>query len=70
MAQLRLCLGTFLRATAKGCIYCSGTKLAEVDFVDGANITHDYKYDYTEVVLKNASTPVKVICPTHGPFLP
>lgn len=32
------------------------------------NETHNNKYDYTNSVVKNATTKIEVICPIHGSF--
>jgi hypothetical protein len=38
-------------------------------FIHDAKIAHGDKFDYSEVVYKNAQTKVRIICPEHGPFL-
>lgn len=38
-------------------------------FIESATITHNNKYDYSQVEYKNASTKVIIICPTHGQFM-
>ena len=37
-------------------------------FIEKARAIHDDKYDYGLTEYKNASTKVKIICPTHGVF--
>ena len=39
------------------------------EFVNRARKVHGDKYDYSKVVYVNASTKVKIVCPTHGVFL-
>jgi predicted nucleic-acid-binding Zn-ribbon protein len=38
-------------------------------FIKEAKIVHNYKYDYSKSVYKNAITKMIIICPTHGTFL-
>lgn len=40
-----------------------------LDFIETANIVHNFKYDYSKVVFVNSSTEVIIICPIHGEFL-
>ncbi len=40
----------------------------EEEFIEKANIKHNYKYDYSNVSYKNSLTKVEIICPEHGPF--
>lgn len=57
-----------------GCPICNTKKRNEarrlgVDaFVERAHMVHDNKFDYSLVSYTNASTPVDIICPTHGVF--
>lgn len=37
-------------------------------FIEKANITHNYKFNYINFIYKNNSTPSFIICPTHGSF--
>lgn len=37
-------------------------------FIEKAKVIHGDKYDYGLTEYKNASTKVKIICPTHGVF--
>jgi hypothetical protein len=39
------------------------------DFVEKAKKIHGNKYDYSLVEYRNSTTPVRIICPTHGEFL-
>lgn len=41
-------------------------RMSKEEFMNRSNITHDNKYDYTEVEYVNAHTPVTIICPIHG----
>ncbi len=38
------------------------------DFIANANVTHKYKYSYSNVVYKNSRTKVTITCPIHGDF--
>jgi DNA-directed RNA polymerase subunit M/transcription elongation factor TFIIS/very-short-patch-repair endonuclease len=38
-------------------------------FLSDARKIHGNRYDYSEVVYKNSTTKIKIICPEHGPFL-
>lgn len=57
-----------------GCPVCNTKKRNEarrlgVDaFIERARTVHDNKFDYSLVSYTNASTPVDIICPTHGVF--
>ena len=46
-----------------------GKKLTLNEFIEKANIIHDYKYDYSKVNYINIHTKVCIICPEHGEFL-
>jgi hypothetical protein len=43
-------------------------KTAE-QFIQEVNLIHNFKFDYSKVVYKNAHTKVIIICPIHGEFL-
>lgn len=43
--------------------------LGKETFIERANKIHHCKYSYENVVYKNNSTKVEIICPKHGPFL-
>ena len=57
-----------------GCTDCGDIKKStsqrkNVDeFINESNITHNYKYDYSEVNYVNARTDVTIICSKHGKF--
>jgi len=38
------------------------------DFIKEANKVHNYKYDYFDVIYKNAHTNIIIICKKHGSF--
>lgn len=40
----------------------------KLDFLRRANIVHSGKYDYSDVVYKNAYEKVTIVCPDHGKF--
>ena len=39
------------------------------EFVNKANIVHNFKYDYSKVDYKNNYTNITIICPIHGEFI-
>jgi len=43
-------------------------KLTTKDFIEKANKTHNFKYDYSNVNYINSQTKVEIICPEHGSF--
>lgn len=49
------------------CSVCARVNIAEA--INRFKSVHGDKYDYSEVVYINTKTKVKIICPTHGPFL-
>lgn len=56
---------------SRGCPECSfdEQRLSQEDFIIKSNQTHDYKYDYSSVVLtKGFKQKVEIVCPTHGVF--
>ena len=55
----------------KGCRKCAYTELLKTTkyFIDKSKLLHSHKYNYNEVIYKNAITKVKIICPKHGYFL-
>lgn len=44
-------------------------RLTTQEFIAQAKEIYGNKYDYSEVVYKNSTTKVRIICPEHGPFL-
>lgn len=38
------------------------------EFIKKANLIHDGKYNYTNIIYKNRTTKIEIICPTHGSF--
>ncbi len=56
----------------RGCPLCKATKQAQrlkLNFITKAKQIHgEHTYDYSEVEYVDVYTPVKVICPKHGPF--
>lgn len=58
----------------RGCIKCRNDKFSINYgkglhlFVKQANIIHNNKYDYSQVIYKNTHTNVKIFCPIHGNF--
>ena len=54
----------------RGCPKCNGGVLSNVDeFIKKAKNIHGDSYIYTDVIYKNAITPVSIICKKHGVFL-
>ena len=67
--------GEFLQTPAdhihnkSGCPICAGNAELTLDrFLADAKSTHGGRYDYGCVKLQGNSTPVEIICPTHGSF--
>ena len=52
-----------------GCPKCSGLeRLTTEEFVNRAREVHSDRYDYNNVIYKNAYTPVEIFCKVHGYF--
>jgi len=57
-----------------GCPECGRLKTAESksyskqDFVNKADIVHDFKFDYTKSIYKNAKSNITITCRSHGDF--
>ena len=52
-----------------GCSKCSkNCKLTKDEFINLANTTHNWKYDYSKANYVNANTVICIICPEHGEF--
>lgn len=60
--------------TGAGCKQCATKEnadrlaLGEKEFIARANKVHGDKYDYQNVIYKNANTKVEIICKQHGSF--
>ena len=53
----------------QGCPKCANTeKYTKEDFINKANVIHNFKYDYNRVEYINSDTKVCIICPEHGEF--
>jgi very-short-patch-repair endonuclease len=53
-----------------GCKICGGTYISNTnEFVSKANIVHNFKFDYSKSVYKNAHTKLIIKCEYHGDFL-
>jgi len=55
-----------------GCIECAGTNnYTTEEFIEKANLKHNYRYDYTLVNYTNAKIKIPIICPneSHGMFM-
>lgn len=52
----------------QNCPKCSGKVVSKDDFIERSNLYHNNKYDYSLVEFKTMTTPVKIICKTHGIF--
>lgn len=42
---------------------------SEENFLSIAHSVHGKKYDYSQIQYVNRNTPIKIICPKHGPFI-
>ncbi len=59
--------------SGRGCKQCAYNqpKYNSIDtneFIQKAQQVHGDKYNYNQVVYKNADTPVTIVCPVHGEF--
>ena len=53
-----------------GCSKCSGNNKRTIeDIITDAKKVHGDKYIYDKAELVNVNTPMKIICPIHGPFM-
>ncbi len=55
----------------QGCVDCAGTRRKTTEqFINEANIAHNFKYDYSKTIYKNNRTKVLIGCPNpyHGFF--
>ena len=43
-------------------------RLTKEQFVDKANLIHNFKYDYSKVVYNGYAEKVCIVCPEHGEF--
>jgi hypothetical protein len=50
------------------CPKCSGRNKNTDNFIEDAIKLHSNKYDYSNVIYKNAHSKVDIICPIHGTF--
>ena len=44
------------------------SKLTTDEFINKANIVHNWKYDYSESIYTGTKNEIKIICPKHGEF--
>ena len=52
-----------------GCIECGGTrKRTTAEFIQQANILHNYRYDYSKTTYVNQETPIVINCSVHGDY--
>ena len=52
-----------------GCPKCSNNKLkTNAQFISESQAKHGFKYDYSLVQYLSSTTPVLIICPSHGKF--
>lgn len=57
-----------------GCSKCGREQMAKTQtmtteqFIEKANIVHNFKYDYSETIYNGCSNDVEIICPKHGKF--
>jgi hypothetical protein len=53
----------------QGCAKCNGNFLKDIKtLLTEFKTVHDDKYDYSNVIYKNAHTKINIICPEHGEF--
>jgi hypothetical protein len=54
----------------KGCAICSNNVIStKSEFIEKANIIHNFKYDYSLIEYKNRHSKILILCPDHGGFL-
>lgn len=59
----------------QGCPVCGriksdeGRKWTLEEFIEKSTKAHNGKYDYSEAEYVSIATPIRIICPKHGPFL-
>ena len=51
--------------TGSGCPYCAGFFRTTEDFIKASKLIHGSKYDYSNVIYKNAKSKVKIFCIKH-----
>ena len=58
-----------------GCLLCGRDTLQKKktksidDFIELANLKHNFKYNYSKIIYEKRSSIVEIICPIHGSFL-
>lgn len=52
----------------QNCPFCARQKLTQEEWIEKANIKHNFKYDYSLVNYINPETKIIIICPIHGEF--
>ena len=63
-----------LRESSNGCPTCGNAETANKrrftlkEFIDKANLVHNFEYDYSQVEYVNTLTKIKIICPKCGIF--
>lgn len=59
-------------STGQGCPICghmiSGMRRSKEEFIQEANNLHNNRFDYSQTIYINGSTPIKIKCPEHGVF--
>ncbi len=56
--------------TGKGCPYCAGNvPVSKDEFLRRARDKYGDKFDYSHMDYTDYTTPVNIICPTHGDFM-
>ena len=55
--------------SGKGCPDCAGNQISNTEeFIEKAELKHNFKYDYSKVNYINNHTEIEIICPIHGSF--
>lgn len=52
----------------RGCKICGNNMITENEFIEQANITHNYRYDYTNINYINKKIKILIKCEKHGFF--
>ena len=51
-----------------GCAKCSGKNKTIEERIEGWNVIHSFKYNYSKVIYVNNKINMIIVCPTHGDF--
>lgn len=55
-------------SSKRGCPKCANKYITTEEWIERARKVHGDKYDYSKVKYVSNTTPITIICPTHGEF--